>query len=83
VSPLAVETEIDEPRRVALDKGPHRAAPCGMVSPHLEYVGEIIVEYGYLLDATTLYMSWSDQCRIRCRSHLYGLLCQPEKELAS
>jgi hypothetical protein len=54
-----------------------------MVSPHLEYVGEIIVEYGYLLDATTLYMSWSDQCRIRCRSHLYGLLCQPEKQLAS
>ena len=39
--------------------------------------------YGYLLDATTPHMLWSDQCRIRCRSHLYGLLCQPEKQLAS
>ena len=38
---------------------------------------------GYLLDATTPYMLWSDECRIRCRSHLYGLLCQPEKQLAS
>ena len=36
-----------------------------------------------LLDATTPYMLWSDECRIRCRSHLYGLLCQPEKQLAS
>jgi hypothetical protein len=36
---------------------------------------------GYLLDATTPYMLWSDECRIRCRSHLYGLLCQPEKQL--
>jgi hypothetical protein len=43
-SPLAVETEIDEIRRVALDNGPHRAAPSTMVSPYLEYVGEIIVE---------------------------------------
>jgi hypothetical protein len=39
--------------------------------------------YGYLLDTTTPYMLWSDECRIRCRSHLYGLLCQPEKQLAS
>jgi len=38
---------------------------------------------GYLLDTTTPYMLWGDECRIRCRSHLYRLLCQPEKQLAS
>ena len=40
-------------------------------------------EYGYLLDTTTPYMLWGDECRIRCRSYLYRLLCQPEKQLAS
>ena len=25
---------------------------------------------GYLLDTTTPYMLWGDECRIRCRSHL-------------
>ena len=42
--PLAVETEIDEIRPIALDNGAHRAAPRALGAPHLEYVGEIIVE---------------------------------------
>src|SRR6516165_7776275 len=43
----------------------------------------VIREYGYLLDTTTPHMLWGDECRIRCWSHLDGLLCQPEKQLAS
>ena len=41
---LAVETEVDEFGSVALDKGMHGAAARTLVPPHLEHVGEIIVE---------------------------------------
>ena len=41
---LAVETEIDEIRSVALDKATHGAAAPTLGPPHLEYVGEVIVE---------------------------------------
>src|SRR5580700_1828521 len=42
--PLAVETEVDEIRSIALDKGARGAAPRALDSPDLENVGEIAVE---------------------------------------
>ena len=42
--PLAVETEIDEFRPIALDQGAHGAAPGPLSPADLEYVGEIAVE---------------------------------------
>src|SRR5580692_3827126 len=44
VPPLAVETEVDEIRSIALDKSARGAAPRALGSPDLENVGEIAVE---------------------------------------
>jgi len=69
--------------RFARIKETTRVRPGLLNRAFLRARAELIFEYGYLLDTTTPYMLWGDECRIRCWSHLDGLLCQPEKQLAS